>query len=428
MKFEAPRGTQDVLESEQPKWRYVISQFEELCDLYGYKRIETPVFEDTELFVRTSGIGSDVVSKEMYTFEDRRGRSLTLRPEATAPIVRAYFNHGLHREVQPQKLYTVATIYRYGRPQKGRFREHRQLDVEAIGSDDPAIDAEVIQLYAELLKRVGVLESDYHLELNSIGDQNCRPQYIRDELGPWLEKHFKDLDEETREQAARNPLRVLDNILAKPPAVRELLWTAPAIGDFLCPACEQHFSEVRAYLKSYSVNYKLVPTLVRGLDYYTRTTWEFVGPEGGSQSTLSGGGRYDGLAEQLGAPPTPGVGFGAGVERLLIALGPAAHQRPSSGIDVYFAFDTSAREDAALRQRVLAEFKAARDLGLSTVTDYAYRSLNSQFDQAHKLDARLVVIVWGSGAGGVTIRRHRGDEWPVSIQGLAETLFKELRT
>ncbi len=230
MKFEAPRGTQDVLESEQPKWQWVVSEFESLCKLYGYERIETPVFEDTELFVRTSGMGSDVVSKEMYTFEDRSGRSLTLRPEATAPIVRAYFDHGLHREPQPVKLYAIETIYRYGRPQKGRFREHRQLDLEAIGSDDPAIDAEIIQLYEALLGRLGVTK--YELQLNSIGHRDCRAAYLEQHLVPWLTEHAAELDEETREQASRNPLRVLDNITAKHPVVREVLLQAPAIGEF----------------------------------------------------------------------------------------------------------------------------------------------------------------------------------------------------
>jgi histidyl-tRNA synthetase len=224
VKYEAPRGTHDILPSEQPRWRHLLGEFERLCDLYGYRRVDTPVFEDTDLFARTSGQGSDVVTKEMYTFEDRGGRSLTLRAEATAPIVRAYLEHGLHREPQPQKLFTHTTIYRYGRPQKGRYREHWQLDVEAIGSEDPALDAEVIQLYDTLLGRLGVTK--YRLELNSIGDAECRPAYL-ERLRPWLEEHANELDEATREQAARNPLRALDNIAAKPLAVQEVLKQAP---------------------------------------------------------------------------------------------------------------------------------------------------------------------------------------------------------
>ena len=386
MKYEAPRGTHDILPSEQPRWRHVLAEFERLCELYGYRRIDTPVFEDTELFARTSGEGSDVVTKEMYTFDDRGGRSLTLRAEATAPIVRAYLEHGLHREPQPQKLYTYETIYRYGRPQKGRYREHWQLDVEAIGSEDPALDAEVIQLYDTLLQRLGVTQ--YRLELNSIGDAACRPAYL-DRLRPWLEERADELDEGTREQAARNPLRALDNIAAKPPAVQEILRQAPTIGDSLCDACREHFVEVRCYLDASGVSYELVPTLVRGLDYYTRTTWEFVGPEGGSQSTLSGGGRYDGLAEALGGPPTPGVGFGAGIERLLLALEEAGvDPQAEEGVDVFFIC-----EEGADRAAVLAKVAELRAAGVRAQTDYAGRSVKGQRTQAGRLGAKRVVVV-----------------------------------
>jgi histidyl-tRNA synthetase len=385
VKFEAPRGTHDILPSEQPRWRHVKGEFERLCALYGYRRIDTPVFEDTELFARTSGAGSDVVTKEMYTFTDRGDRSLTLRPEPTAAIVRAYLQHGLHREPQPQKLFTIAANYRYGRPQKGRFREFWQLDVEAIGSDDPACDAEVIQLFDALLAALGIAE--YHLELNSIGDPQCRPAYLEQRLKPWLEDHAGDLDEATREQASRNPLRALDNIAAKPPAVQEALRQAPAIGDALCEACREHFAEVRRYLDAVGVGYEVVPTLVRGLDYYTRTTWEFVGPEGGSQSTLSGGGRYDGLADELGGPHVPGVGFGAGIERLLLAL-EGTPVPGDEGIDVFFVC-----ADGADRSAVLGKVAELRAAGLRADTDLAGRSVKGQHTQAGRLGAKRVVVV-----------------------------------
>jgi histidyl-tRNA synthetase len=384
-RFEAPRGTHDILPSEQPRWRQVKEEFERLCALYGYRRIDTPVFEDTELFARTSGEGSDVVTKEMYTFTDRGDRSLTLRPEPTAGIVRAYLEHGLHREPQPQKLYTYGTQYRYGRPQKGRYREFWQLDVEAIGSDDPATDAEVIQLYDALLARLGI--SEYHLELNSIGDPACRPAYLEEQLKPWLTDHAADLDEATRDQASRNPLRALDNVAAKPPAVQEALRQAPAIGDSLCDACREHFTAVRAYLDATGVSYALVPTLVRGLDYYTRTTWEFVGPDEGSQSVLSGGGRYDGLAEAIGGPHTPGVGFGAGIERLILAL--AGTPAPAEeGIDVFYV--VAAEAD---RAAVLAKVAALRGQGVRADTDFAGRSVKGQHTQASRLGAKEVVVV-----------------------------------
>ena len=227
MKFEAPRGTHDILPSEQPRWRRAIGEAERLCALYGYRRIDTPAFEDTELFARTSGQGSDVVQKEMYTFEDRGGRSLTLRPEATAPIARAYLQHGLHREPQPQKLYTVGPMWRYSAPQRGRYREHWQVSVEAIGSDDPAVDAEIVQLYDTWLRNLGV--EDYTLQLNSIGDRQCRPAYL-ELLEAWLDEHDGVLDDEAREKRRTSPLRVFD---VKSPAVLEALAAAPKIGESL---------------------------------------------------------------------------------------------------------------------------------------------------------------------------------------------------
>jgi histidyl-tRNA synthetase len=391
VKFEAPRGTHDILPADAPVWRRVTGEMERLCALYGYRPIETPVFEDTALFARTSGEGSDVVQKEMYTFEDRSGRSLTLRPELTAPICRAYLQQGLHREPQPQKLYEIATSYRYGRPQKGRYREFWQLSVEAIGSDDPAIDAEVIDLYDTLLRNLGV--TAYRLELNSIGDPSCRPAYV-ERLREWLDGHMDELDEETRDQARRNPLRALDNFAAKPPAVRKVLAQAPAIGDALCDQCRVHFEAVQRYLDAYGIDYELVPTLVRGLDYYTRTTFEFVGPAQGAQSTICGGGRYDGLVEELGGPPTPALGFGAGIERLRLALEeegvPPPEQEP---VNVFFATG-----EGAPRELVLGWLKQLRGRGAAADTDYAGRSLKGQLTHARRLGAETVVVVEADGA------------------------------
>ena len=396
MTFEAPRGTHDLLPADAPLWRRVTGEMERVCALHGYRPIQTPVFEDTALFARTSGEGSDVVTKEMYSFDDRGGRSLTLRPELTAPICRAYLEHGLHREPQPQKLYSIATSYRYGRPQKGRYREFWQLSVEAIGSDDPAIDAEVIHLYDLLLGNLGV--SEYRLELNSIGDRNCRPAYL-ERLRNWLDIHEGNLDEETRDQARRNPLRALDNFAAKPPHVREVLAQAPAIGDALCDECREHFVAVRGYLDAYGVEYELVPTLVRGLDYYTRTTFEFIGPEHGAQSSICGGGRYDGLVEEIGGSPTPALGFGAGIERLLIALEQADMAPPAlEPIEVFIATEEGAPHDLVVRW-----LKELRARGVAADTDYAGRSLKGQLTQAGRLGAATVVVV---GADGATLRRQ----------------------
>ena len=406
--FEAPRGTHDILPSEQPLWRLVTGEAERLCSLYGYRPIQTPAFEDTALFQRTSGAGSDVVQKEMYTFEDRGGRSLTLRPEGTAPIARAYLEHGLHREAQPVKLYTIATMYRYSAPQRGRYREHWQLSVEAIGSADPAIDAELIQLYDELLARLGV--TDYKLLLNSIGDANCRPAYL-ERLTAWLDEHEDVLDDDARQKRATNPLRVFD---VKSEKVQEALAEAPKIGDALCDECRAHFEAVQAHLENYAVEFTLSPTLVRGLDYYTRTAFEFVDEAIGAQSSILGGGRYDGLIEELGGQPTPGIGFGAGIERLLLSMEAAGVTASPDEIDVFVALS-----EADFKPRVLPLVQELRRHGLSAEVDYAGRSLKGQLTHARRLGASAIVE-WGPERS--TLRRPGQQDEEVATAELAERL------
>ena len=394
VKLERPRGTHDVVPAEMPRWDHVTGEIERLCGLYGFRRIVTPVFEDTALFQRTSGSGSDVVQKEMYTFSDRSDRSLTLRPEGTAPICRAYVEHGMHREPQPVKLFTIASMYRYGAPGRGRYREHWQASVETLGSDDPAVDAELIQLYDTLLARLGVTR--YHLELNSIGCRECRPAYL-DALRAWLEANGDRLDEETRAKIGVSPLRVFDNYLAKPPAVRAALDEAPKIGESLCAACVAHFAAVRADLDAMDVAYTIIPTLVRGLDYYTRTTFEFVGPTENQNSTITGGGRYDYLIEEIGGPPTPGIGFGAGIERLIIAMEEeGVPDEPLPATDVFMALD-----EGAPRAKVARWLADLRRAGVAAQTDYAGRSLKGQLTQARRLGAAQIVVV---GREGATVR------------------------
>ena len=381
---------------------------EELAHTYGYRWIQTPGFEDTELFRRTSGAGSDIVQKEMYTFQDLSGRSLTLRPEATAPICRAYVEHGMHRDPQPVKLYTIATMYRYDKPQRGRYREHTQWSVEAIGSADPAVDAELLQLYHELLRRLAVTQ--WELRLNSIGDAQCRPAYVK-RLEEWLDAHADELDEEARQKRATSPLRVFD---VKDERVQAALAGAPKIGESLCAACREHFAAVRRYLDGYGIPYTITPTLVRGLDYYTRTTFEYVGPEGGKASTLAGGGRYDGLVEEVGGPPTPGIGFGAGLDRLMLALeneglGP---ERPAA-LDVFFVVDGGPRE------LVLEALAALRRAGISADTDYAGRSVKGQMTQAGRSGARTLVVV---GSDNALIRRPGEDDRTVGLDEVVATL------
>jgi histidyl-tRNA synthetase len=404
-KIEAPRGTHDVLPSDQPLWQKVTGEMARLCALYGYRRIQTPVFEDTELFARTSGAGSDIVQKEMYTFEDRSGRSLTLRPEGTAPICRAYIEHGMKQEPQPVKLYTLATMYRYAAPQRGRYREHTQLSLENIGSADPAVDAEVIQYYDTLLRALGVTR--YELQLNSIGDRDCRPQYV-EKLSAWLDAHADVLDEDAKQKRATNPLRVFD---VKNEHVRAALEDAPKIGDSLCADCAEHFARVREYLDAYGVAYTVEPTLVRGLDYYTRTVFEFIGPDESTQaSTICAGGRYDYLVEEIGGPPTPGIGFGAGIERLVLSLELEGVVAEQPLLDVFVA-----AEPGQSASTVVQELRRA---GVAADMDYAGRSLKGQLGYGQK-HARATLVLQRDGW-----MLRRGGELDVQVRDVAH--LKEL--
>jgi histidyl-tRNA synthetase len=405
-KFQAPRGTHDVLPGDE-LWWHLVRTMEQIAADYGWGRIQTPGFEDTALFARTSGEASDVVHKEMYTFTDRSNRSLTLRPEGTAPICRAYVEYGMNRLPQPVKLFTIAPMYRYGRPGRGRYREHYQWSVEAIGSADPALDAEIVQLYHELLRRLGVTQWELHV--NSIGDQNCRPAYVA-RLDEWLDAHADLLDEDARHKRATSPLQVFD---VKNPELRAALEDAPKIGESLCDACREHFDAVRRQLDVYRIPYAVDPALVRGLDYYSRTTFEFIGPEENVNSAICGGGRYDGLIEQIGGPPTPGIGFGAGLERLVLALeneGIAAQPRT---IDVFFVVD------GAPRERILEAMAELRRAGVSADADYAGRSLKGQMTQAGRSGARTIVV---ARADNATIRRGGDEEQVVALDQLVATL------
>ncbi len=398
-RLEAPRGTHDILPSDQPLWQKVTGEMERLCALYGYHRIQTPAFEDTDLFARTSGAGSDIVQKEMYTFEDRAGRSLTLRPEGTAPICRAYVEHGMHRDPQPVKMYTIAPMFRYAAPQRGRYREHWQLSFECIGSADPAVDAEIIQYYDTLLRRLGITR--FELQLNSIGDRECRPAYIA-RLNEWLDAHADVLDEDAKQKRVTSPLRVFD---VKNESVRAALADAPKIGDSLCDACREHFARVRHHLDEYGVPYTVVPTLVRGIDYYTRTTFEFIGPDESTQgSSICGGGRYDYLVEEIGGPPTPGIGFGAGIERLVLSLELEGVSADAPLLDVFFASDGVVPPATAVA--------ALRAAGISAGLDHAGRSLKGQISYGQK-HARAIVLV---DADGWTLRRK--GELDVAVDGV----------
>ena len=312
--IQRPRGTADRLPDAAPAWRLVTEAFQRQCELHGFAPISTPTIERSELFMRTTGEATDLAQKEMYTFEDRGGDRLTLRSEGTAPVVRAYVQHGLHNLPQPVKLYYITSIFRYDRPQAGRYREHHQIGAEALGDSSPAVDAEVIDLLWSTYRTLGI--DDLQLELNSLGDPDTRPAYRRalvDYFTPMADR----LDSESRERLASNPLRILDS---KNPAVAELCDGAPRSLDFLSEPARAHFDVLQALLKSLGIPFAINHRLVRGLDYYNRTVFEFVPPDAGSQSTVGGGGRYDYLAELIGANHVPGVGFGSGIERVLLNL------------------------------------------------------------------------------------------------------------
>jgi histidyl-tRNA synthetase len=408
--IKAPRGTHDILPAEQPRVRHVVDTFVGLAERYGYRQITTPIIEHVELIERTSGEGSDIIQKEIYTLEDRSGRTLALRPEATAAVARAYLEHGLHREPQPVKTYLIGQMFRYDRPQRGRYREFWQLNVEAMGSDDPALDAEVIQLYDELLRTLDVRR--YWIELNSIGDRECRPAYV-ERLNEWLDAHPDVLTPEVEQKRSTSPLRVFD---VKDEAVRAALDDAPKIGESLCDSCREHFESVRRYLDAAGVEYRLSPTLVRGLDYYTRTAFEFLGDALGAKDSIVGGGRYDYLIEQIGGPPTPGVGWAAGLERLLMQVEDegGAGEAPEPSLDVFFAF-----EDGAPREDIVRLMAELRRSGRSVDTDYAGRSLRGQLTQAGRLGAETTVIVRD---GDALLRRPGAEDEVVPLDTLETKL------
>jgi histidyl-tRNA synthetase len=383
-KIQAPRGTFDVL-PEEARGRAALEHLaREILEPAGYGRIETPAFEVTELFARGVGESTDIVQKEMYTFEDGGGRSLTLRPEGTAPICRAYVEHGMHKQPQPVKLWYLSSFFRYERAQAGRYRQFWQIGAEAIGSDDPAVDAELITLLASLLDAVGV--EGVRLRLSSLGSPAGRAAY-REQLQSYLRANEDQLSDEVRNRIDLNPLRAFD---ADHPGTRAVMERAPRLLDSLAPDDAEHFAEVRAMLDEAQVDYEIDHSLVRGLDYYTRTVFEFTSDALGAQSGVGGGGRYDGLVEQLGGPPTPGCGWATGVERIRLAA--AAQPTAPTPVDLYVAL-----AEPAARATAFGVATEARRARLATHQELAGRSVKGQLRQADRLRARYVAIVAADG-------------------------------
>jgi histidyl-tRNA synthetase len=390
-----PRGTFDILPQDAARRAALETAARELLEPAGYGRIETPTFEATELFSRTVGEATDIVQKEMYSFTDDGGRSLTLRPEGTAPVCRAYVEHGMHKLAAPVRLYYLSSFFRAERPQAGRFRQFWQLGIEALGSEDPAVDAETIVLLAALLRRLGAGEA--RLRLSSLASPHTRADY-REELGEFLRAHASQLSATVRGRIELNPLRAFDS---DDPATRAVMAGAPRLIDRLEPADADHLAEVRELLERAGVAHQLDPTLVRGLDYYTRTVFEFTSDALGSQSGVGGGGRYDGLVELLGGPPTPGVGWAAGVERMLMAAGESSV--PAPALDLFVAH-VDARADA------FATVAAARERGLAAQMELAGRSLKGQHKQAERLGARYVATLEGGGQARLRDLRSGAEE------------------
>ncbi|HEV3033861.1 MAG TPA: histidine--tRNA ligase [Solirubrobacteraceae bacterium] len=387
-KIKAPRGTFDVLGEEASRRSGIEARARAILEGAGYERIETPVFEATELFARGVGASTDIVRKEMFTLEDQAGRSLTLRPEGTAPVCRAYVEHGMHKRRQPVKLWYLSCFFRHERAQAGRYREFWQVGAEAIGSDDPAVDAESIALLAALLGELGV--RDLRLRLSSLGSLQSRLEY-RERLQGYLRANQESLSEDVRARIELNPLRAFDS---DHPGTQRVMKDAPLLREHLSAEDAEHFEHVRELLDVAGVAYELDPTLVRGLDYYTRTVFEFTSDALGAQSGVGGGGRYDGLVEQLGGPPTPGIGWAAGIERIMLAsdgsLAAVEHQATPAPPELFVALDGT---HADLRPAAFGLLSQARAAGLSAQMDLGGRSLKGQLGHADALGARFVAIV-----------------------------------
>jgi histidyl-tRNA synthetase len=416
MTIKAVAGTRDILPEEIPAWRRIEEAAHRLFPRYGYREIRTPVFEETELFARGIGAETDVVAKEMYTFEDRDGSSLTLRPEATAGIVRAVIENHLSQSDPALKVYALGAMFRRERPQKGRYRQFHQVDVEVFGLASPQVDAEVVELAVAFLEACGI--GEHEVVLNSVGDAACRPAYV-ETLRKALRENLGRLGPDSQRRTETNPLRVLDS---KVPEEQELIAGLPRILEHLCGSCREHFEEVRRQLDLLGIRYRIDHRLVRGLDYYTRTTFEVTSGALGAQNSLLGGGRYDGLVKDLGGPDLTGIGFAAGMERIVLAM-PAAEQERRA--DVFLLPLAGAALDEALRLQ-----RGLRQQGVRVLLDPEGRSFKSRMKLADKLGARYVAIrgeeemkkgVW-------TVRDMAGSaQEDVAEAGVAEHLREKLR-
>ena len=410
---QAIKGTQDTLPKDSHKIRFVEQTIAEIAGNYGFKEIRTPVFEHTELFNRSVGDTTDVVQKEMYTFEDKGGRSITLRPEGTAGAMRSFLEHGLFNEPLPQKVFYQTSCYRYEKPQAGRLREFHQFGVECFGTDSPAADAEIISLGAEIFGFLGV--TDIELQINSIGCPTCRAEYQK-ALREYFASKSSDLCGTCLDRLDRNPMRILD---CKSPVCSDIAKGAPTVLEFLCDDCKEHFEMVKKYLDVMNIAYTVNPTIVRGLDYYTKTVFEFVSTGIGAQGTVLGGGRYDGLAEELGGNHVPSLGFAMGMERLMLVLEAQGIELPEdSKCNLYIA---PAGEAASLKAAQIAN--ALREEGMYVLFDTVGRGIKAQMKYANKIGAEYVVVIGDNELQSGTVQlknMETGDLTDMSLDSLAD--------
>jgi len=383
MLTNAPKGTKDILPDQIHKWHYVEEQWKDICRRYGFKEVRTPVFEHTELFTRGIGDTTDVVQKEMYTFEDHGGRSITLKPEGTSPAVRAFIEHKQYAEVQPTKIHYITPCYRYEKPQSGRLREFHQFGIEVFGTPNMMADSEVISLGYDFLTSLGITEIE--LRINSVGCPDCRKKH-RAALREFLTPKYDQLCDTCKTRFDKNPMRILD---CKSPICHELVQGAPMMIDYLCDDCKDSFEELQNNLKAMEIPFTVDPGIVRGLDYYTKTAFEFVTTKIGAQGTVCGGGRYDHLIEEVGGPPIPGVGFGLGIERLLLLMeANDAHFPEPDKLDVFIAVMGDAAKAYGLK--LCRELRAK---GLSAEMDTLARNIKNQFKYANRLNAKYTVVI-----------------------------------
>jgi len=379
MIIQAPKGTKDMLPADAYKWQYLEKKLREIAATYGFREIRTPIFEHTELFLRGIGETTDVVQKEMYTFDDKGNRSITLKPEGTAPAVRAYVESSLYNEVQPTKMYYFTPVFRYENVQKGRLRQHHQFGVEAFGAQDASIDAEIISLAMRVFRELGI--TSIELNINNIGCPKCRKTY-NDALQAYLKANYDDLCETCKTRFEKNPMRILD---CKEAGCKKIVAGAPMILDYLCGECEDHFTNFKMYLDGLGIAYKVDPLIVRGLDYYSKTVFEIIN----DGITVCGGGRYDYLIEQIDGPPTPAMGFGMGLERLLLTL---EQNNVIIPVEPYIDLYVGSMGDAA-KLKAMQLVNVLRQNGMKCESDHLGRSVKAEIKYANKIGARYTLVI-----------------------------------